>query len=292
MDTLDALWQRMREDLQLAGLSERTQDAYLGAARRFVSHVDKPPDQVTDLELRDYFLFLIRTRKLSRSSLTIALSGIKFLFEHTLRLSWPTLDLVRPPAERKLPAVLSIGEVHAVLSRIQAPRYRVCLSLIYACGLRLLEGVNLTIPQIDSARGALHIQAAKGNKDRYVPLPPRALTMLRDHWRSHRHPLYLFPAIDHSGGGVAHITKPMLPDGLQRAFRAAVEEVGITKHATVHTLRHSWATHLLEAGVSMRLIQIWLGHASLSTTSRYTHMTLDSQVRASGLLDHLLDGLV
>jgi integrase/recombinase XerD len=287
-----SIWDRMLDDMQLAGLAERTQYAYLSTARRFADHVHKPPDQISEDDLRHYFLYLRNERKLSRSSLTIALCGIKFLFEHTLRRDWPTLSIIRPPREHKLPAVLSQTEVHDLLNRIHVPRYRICLSVIYACGLRITEGVSLTVPQIDSARMLLHIQAGKGNKDRYVPLPQRALELLRSQWRTHHHPHFLFPAVDPKTSTVHTATQPMIVDGVQRAFRIAVQEAGIHKHATVHTLRHSWATHLLEAGVSIRLIQQWLGHACLSTTSHYTHLTRNAEQRAVEALDHILDDLV
>ena len=286
------LRQRMLEDMQLHGLSARTQQTYLGAIRQLALHFGKAPDQITEDELRQYFLFLRNERHAARSTMTIALCAIKFLFERTLQRPWPTLDLLRPPTEHKLPAVLSSEEVQAILARIQSARYRVCLSVIYACGLRLMEGISLTVPQIDSARMLLHVQSGKGNKDRYVPLPQRALLLLRAHWRTHRHPVWLFPAFDRTTGTVATATKPMLEDGMQRAFRAAVQEVGIRKHATIHTLRHSWATHLLEAGISLRQIQAWLGHSSLTTTLRYTHLTRSAEQRASQTLDELLSGLL
>ena len=139
---MSAIWQRMQDDMQLAGLAARTQETYLGAARRLVKHYQKTPDQITEDDLRQYFLMLRNERKVARSTMTIALCGIKFLFERTLHRDWPTLTILRPPAEQKLPAVLSVTEVHDVLSRIRIPRYRVCLGLIYACGLRLLEGAE------------------------------------------------------------------------------------------------------------------------------------------------------
>ena len=234
------LRQRMIEDMQLRGLSARTQQSYLGAVRQLAVHYGKAPDQITEDELRQYFLYLRNQRKAARSTITIALCAIKFLFERTLQRPWPTLTLLRPPTEHKLPVVLSVAEVHDVLACIHVARYRVCLSIIYACGLRVLEGVSLTVPQIDSARMLLHIQGGKGNKDRYVPLPQRALLLLRAHWRTHRHPVWLFPALDRATGSVHTATQPMIVDGVQRAFRAAVQEAGIRKHATVHTLRHSW----------------------------------------------------
>jgi len=283
-----SVWDRMLDDMQLAGLATRTQYAYLSSARRLADHVHKPPDQISEDDLRHYFLYLRNERKLSRSALTIALCSIKFLFERTLRRDWPTLTIIRPPREHKLPAVLSQTEVHDLLNRIYVPRYRTCLSVIYACGLRVTEGVSLSVPQIDSARMLLHIQAGKGNKDRYVPLPQRALQLLRMQWLTHRHPVFLFPAVDPASGTVHTATQPMIVDGVQRAFRAAVQEAGMHKHATVHTLRHSWATHLLEAGVSVRMIQQWLGHTNLATTSRYTHLTRSAEQRAAETLDHIL----
>jgi site-specific recombinase XerD len=286
-----SVWDRMLDDMQLAGFAERTQYSYLCAARRLADHVHKPPDQISEDDLRHYFLYLRNERKLSRSSLTIALCSLKFLFERTLRRDWPTLSIIRPPKEHKLPAVLSQSEVLDLLRGISVPRYRICLSVIYACGLRITEGVSLAVPQIDSARMLLHIQGGKGNKDRYVPLPQRALELLRAQWLTHRHPRFLFPAIDPKTGTVHTATQPMIVDGVQRAFRLAVQQAGIHKHVTVHTLRHSYATHLLEAGVSVRLIQQWLGHASLTTTSHYTHLTRSAEQRATETLDHMLGDL-
>jgi len=285
---MPSVWDRLQEDMQLAGLATRTQESYLGAARCLAGHVQKDPLHITEDDLRQYFLYLRTERKLSRSTLTIALCSIKFLFERTLQRDWPSLAIIRPPAEHKLPAVLSLAEVHDLLGRIRIPRYRTCLSVIYACGLRVTEGVSLTVPQIDSARMLLHIQAGKGNKDRYVPLPQRALQLLRMQWLTHRHPVFLFPAVDPASGTVHTATQPMIVDGVQRAFRAAVQEAGMHKHASVHTLRHSWATHLLEAGVSVRMIQQWLGHTNLATTSHYTHLTRSAEQRAAETLDHIL----
>lgn len=277
---MTTLRRQMIEAMQLRGLSANTQASYLQAIRLLARHYGRPPDQLTDEELRQYFLFLRNDRQVSRSTATVTLCAIKFLYEYTLRRPWPLLDLIRAPRARTLPVVLSREEVRTVLALVHTPRHRACLTTIYACGLRLMEGVRLRVSQIDSARMLIHIQGGKGNKDRYVPLPPAALTILRNHWRTHRHPVWLFPSSWGIDGAIAAAPHPMHRDGVQRAFRLAVEASRTQKHATVHTLRHSWATHLLEAGVNLRVIQVWLGHSSAITTAHYTHLTQQSEATA------------
>ncbi len=282
------LRQRMIEDMQLRGLSPATQRAYLQAVQSFAQHFGTSPDQLTEEHLRQYFLYLRNDKRVARSTSTIALCAIKFLFEHTLHRSWPVLDFIRPPKEHKLPVVLSAEEVQRILGAVRVPRYRACLTTIYAAGLRIQEGVHLHVRLIDSSRMLIHIQGGKGGKDRYIPLAPQLLPLLRAHWRTHRHPHWLFPTRDNG-----HPTTPaMAQDGVRDAFRAAREECGIQKPATVHTLRHSWATHLLEAGVNLRVIQTWLGHTSPSTTALYTHLTGKTEAQATAAINELLEGLV
>jgi len=231
---MTALRERMIEDMQLRGFADRTQEAYLLAVSQLARHYHKPPDQINEDELRQYFLFLKNEKHAARVSCTIALCGIKFFYERTLGREWKTFEFLRPPKEKKLPVVLSRAEVGSILARVHRRPYRVCLTLIYACGLRLLEGVHLQVADIDGARQLLHIQQGKGNKDRYVPLPEACLKMLRQHWLTHRHSIWLFPS------PVGDSQQPMSASGLQRAIRAAVKEAGIRKKATVHTLRHSY----------------------------------------------------
>ena len=261
----------MLEDLQLKGYSPSTRDCYVRGVERLAKYYKKSPALITEEELRQYFLYMKLEKRYSRSTATITLCGIKFLYEKTLRKNWPVLDLVRPPKERKLPAVLSQEEVKRVLQAVQVPLYRICLTTIYSCGLRISEGVGLQVEQIDSSRLVLRIRG-KGNKDRYVPLAPRTLEMLRNFWKVHRSPRWLFPASLQPFARAGE-DRPVALGSIQVAFRRAVECSGISKAASVHTLRHSYATHLLEAGVSLRLIQEILGHNSPSTTSIYTHIT-------------------
>ena len=282
---MTALRQKMIEDMQLHGFAERTQDSYLRAVRQLAEYYNKPPDQISEEELRQYFLYLKNVKKASRSTITLALCGIKFFYERTLQRQWATLALVRPQREKKLPVVLSVDEVRQILARVRRWRYRVCLSTIYACGLRLQEGLHLQISHIDGARQLVHVCHGKGGKDRYVPLPQPMLEMLRQYWGTHRDPVWIFPSTHQTVKG------PMDASGLQRAFHAALLDSGIQKPATVHTLRHSYATHLLEAGLNLRLIQLYLGHASPNTTAIYTHLTQPSEDLAIQAVNRVVAGL-
>ena len=285
------LRQRMIEDLQLRGFAPKTQEAYLRAVRQLAKHFKKSPEDITEEDLRQYFLYLKNVKRASRSTCTLALCGIKFFFEHTLRRDWKTFDLVRPPKEKKLPVVLSQEEVRRVLGCVNSFRHHICLSTIYSCGLRLREGVQLQIADLDSDRMLIHVHNGKGGKDRYVPLPDRTLALLRQYWQTHRHPLWLYPARPPQGVPISKAGKHISPSSVQKALRAACLASGIQKHVTVHTLRHSYATHLLEAGVNLRRIQAYLGHASLQSTSIYTHLTHDGEGLAAETINRVMESL-
>lgn len=285
------LRKRMIESLQLRGLSERTQESYVRAVRQLAEHFHKSPDLISEEELRQYFLYIKNVKKWSRPTTTIALCGIKFFFEFTLNKEFTILSLVRPAPEKKLPVILSQEEVQRILSCIRLPRYRVCLTTIYSCGLRLQEGTHLQVPDIDSARRMLHIRHGKGNKDRYVPLPQSTLERLRQYWQAHRNPLWLFPSEGRAHINLAKATEPMHKSGVQEAFHAALKQSHINKRASVHTLRHSWATHLLEGGVNLRLIQEYLGHNSPATTSVYTHLTARAEQLGAEIINRLIGDL-
>jgi integrase/recombinase XerD len=285
------LRKKMIECLQLRGFSERTQEAYTRAVRQLAEHYHKSPDLITEEELRQYFLHIINVKHYSRNTTTIALCGIRFFFEQTLNRNWTLFNIVRPAPEHKLPVILSLEEVREILNRVRLPRYRVCLSTIYACGLRLQEGIRLAVPDIDSARMMIHVRHGKGNKDRYVPLPQRTLELLRDYWSTHRNPVLIFPAEGRDHIDLSKATEPMSKSSVQDAFRAALKQSGINKRASVHTLRHSWATHLLEAGVHLRLIQEYLGHNSPATTSVYTHLTVKAEQLGAEAINRVIDNL-
>ena len=283
------LLDRLATDLRLAGKAERTVEAYTGAVRRFmkVSGVTMLAD-VSEDDLRAYLEGMVRD-KAARGTFSINLCGAKFFFQKTLGREWNIFDLARPKYDKKLPVVLSRDEVWRILEAVTIPVYQACLTTIYSCGLRLLEGATLSIPQIDSARMQLHI-TGKGGSDRLVPLPTPTLHMLRDHWRSHHSPLWLFPAPTRKGlkHSIATNAGPIHRSSLQSAFCRARDKAGIRKKAHVHTLRHSYATHLLEYGVNLRLIQTFLGHSSARTTQIYTHLTRDVRATAQNPVDRLM----
>jgi site-specific recombinase XerD len=190
---MTTLLQRMTEDMQLRGLAPRTQEAYLGAVEQLVKYCGKSPEVINEEDLRQYFLYLRNEKRVARNTMTLALRGVKFCFEHTMGRQWTFFELARPPKEKKLPVVLGVEEVQQVLSCLHHPTYRTCLSAIYACGLRLNEGTHLQVADIDSSRMMVHVRQGKGGKDRYVLLPQPTLLLLRQYWTIHRHPVWLFP---------------------------------------------------------------------------------------------------
>jgi site-specific recombinase XerD len=286
------LRQRMIEDMELRGFTVKTQLSCVRAVEGLTRYHKRSPETLSDEELRQYFVHLKCERRLARQTITIALCGIKFLYESTLRRDFSVTGIPRPKREHKLPVVLSREEVHAILSKITEPRHRACLSLVYACGLRLGEGCRVKVTDLDRARGVLHVHAAKGMKDRYIPLPPAVLPLLENAWRIHRNPIWVFTSVGRGGLHGAVATTPVPLGTVRQVFRAALAVSGVRKHVSVHSLRHSYATHLLEDGVNLRLIQSWLGHNSPAVTAIYTHLTEQATSAAAKQVGRLMAGVV
>lgn len=272
--------------MQLRGLAQGTQEVYVRSIRRLADYYHKSPDLITEPELRGYVMELNSGKLVKRSTAKLQLCGIKFFFRNTLQRRWPSLALMRSPKGRRLPVVLSPEEVWRILDAVRYPVYRVCLSTIYSCGLRVSEGATLQVRCVDSSRMMLRI-LGKGSNEREVPLPEKTLLMLRDFWRTHRSAQWLFPARINHQNYTRHV--PII--NVQNAFARARPQSGVKKPAHVHTLRHSYATHLLEAGVNLRVIQVILGHLSLQTTSVYTHLTPGLIASVSRTVNQIVDGV-
>ena len=278
--------------LQLNGKGERTQQSYTRAVRMLTEFYDKTPDGISEEELQEYFLHRKNVNKWSPNTMRICYCGIRFFFENVLKRDWHILGILRAQSERRLPAVLSQEEVRSLLARVKTPQNHAFLTTVYSCGLRLQEGLHLEVSDIDSDRMMIHVHRGKGAKDRYVPLPHATLGLLRRYWVTHRNARLLFPALGRNGKGAKECTTPMAKSSVQGAFRSAKFEAGIRKKSvSVHTLRHSYATHLLEAGVNLRVIQRYMGHTQLETTMVYLHLTQKGQEDACQLINQVMEGL-
>ena len=275
---------RMIRDMKLRGFSIRTREAYVSVVYQLARYFRKSPEELEEEDLRDYFLYLIEKRKLAPRSINVHKSGLKFLYEHTLQQPMMILQQIKPAIPKDLPVVLSETEVRRALFQVRSRTYRTALTLIYGCGLRLGEGLRVEIGDIDGDLGRLHVRNAKGNKDRYALLPKRLHDLLQQFWLDHRPSgVLLFQARSRPG--------PVYPSTVRRAFYQACETAEITKNVKIHTLRHSYATHLLARGVNIRVIQRSLGHRSLQSTQRYSHITGDAETSARKILDDLMSDL-
>lgn len=274
---MGALRTRMIEEMKLRNFSPRTQQSYLSAMIGLVKHYRRSPDQLTQEEIRAYLVHLEK-RGLSPSSRNVAISGMKFFYHQML--SWNDKQLFIPPRKRswQLPEVLGQKEVERLLLATAKQRDRCLLMTAYATGLRVSELVRLKVSAIDSERMMVRVEQGKGRKDRYTILSARLLTELRSYWKEHRSPIYLFP--NRKGG-------PISIDYAQRIYNLAKQKAQIHKGKGIHTLRHCFATHLLEAGVDLRTIQTLLGHNSMASTERYLQIRQHKITTTANPLDLL-----
>jgi integrase/recombinase XerD len=272
----------MSEDMRLRDFRPRTQEGYALAVRLFLDWAKLEPEDLTEDVVRAYFLHLRDEKKQAPSSINIAVCALRFFFSHTMQRDWPVFELLRVHKPRLLPVVLSTTEVRTILGAVRHPVRRIALTTIYALGLRLGEGLRLESDHIDSQRRMVWVRDGKGAKDRGVPLPRPLLAKLRSYWKQDRPASptkYLFVSQESQA--------PLHETTLQKTFTAARQDVKLAKRASIHTLRHSYATHLLEAGISLRTIQDLLGHKSLRTTEVYVHVTQPGSERLQDVLDRL-----
>ncbi|MFN9732032.1 MAG: site-specific integrase [Pseudomonadota bacterium] len=260
----EGLYAQHLRALRLQGKAPATIDGYARAVRRVAAHFDRCPDRLSADDYKAYFDALIARR--SWSLVKIERCGLEFFHRHVLERDWPWLNMLKPPVVRSLPDVLTVDEIARLIAHTRERRYQTFWWVAYSMGLRLGEALNLRIGDIDAARGQVHVRAGKGRKDRFVVLPALTLACLRRYWREHRHPQLLFP----SPGPTAGV---MDRGSTQKAFARVVADCGIRKKVSIHSLRHAYATHLIEVGLNLRGVQELLGHACPKTTARYVHMT-------------------
>lgn len=273
------LRQRMLEDMRLRNLSENTQQRYLDRVAAFARHFGRSPEQLGAEEIRVYQLHLIENRGLSSSSVNVTVCALRFLYSVTLGRPCEIERLKHPRREKKLPVVLSGEEVVQFFESIRSIKYRAVLMSAYAGGLRVAEVTRLKVSDIDSRRMVIRIEQGKFRKDRYVMLSPKLLAVLREYWRRYRPSLWLFPGREAG--------EPVSPTTVRQVCKEAWLTSGLKKRVSPHTLRHCFATHLLEAGTDLRTIQVLLGHKSPASTARYTHVAVNGVYRTESPLETL-----
>ncbi|MEM6473358.1 MAG: site-specific integrase [Planctomycetota bacterium] len=281
------LYLRMQQDLKLAGLAKRTVHGYLRAVRQLADFAQRRPNKITEAQLRAYFIHLQDDKRFAYGSQRVAFSGIKFFYTRTCKRDWETLQTMKLRQANTLPEVLTIGQVHQIIHACRVERIACYLWTVYSMGLRLDEARHLQVSDIQAERGFVHIHRGKGAKDRYVPLPSFTLTWLRKHWLSHRHSRFLFPAEGRNHRQSAVSQTPIETSTVQKAIKKITRDLKLGRKVSIHTLRHSYATHLLEAGVSLKVIQQYLGHSSLQTTMVYLHLTDTAETQARATIERL-----
>ena len=262
------LRQRYLEDLRLRNYSPRTLKTYVECVSHFARYFKRSPEELGPEHIRQYQLYLVEEKKCSWSRYNQTVCALRFLYGKTLGRDWAITHIPFPRKHKKLPVVLSREEAAQFLAAIESLKYRTILSLCYGAGLRINEALNLEVGDIDSSRMMIRVRQAKGNKDRYVMLSPKLLELLRKYWKAKRPGIWLFPR----RGKDEHLTASTV----QRACKRARRDSGLSKAVTPHTLRHSFASHLLEAGADLRTIQLLLGHNNIQTTTVYTHVSQKS----------------
>ena len=289
VNRFNKLYKEHQRSLKLQGKAKKTIDAYSRAIRRVRDYFDCCPDKLRPEQLKDYFADLVESH--SWSTVKIDRLGLQFFWKHVLQIEWQWIDIVKPPKVKTIPDILTSAEIEKLISATRKLRYRVFLLTTYSMGLRLEEALSLQVGDIDAGRMMVHIRRGKGHKDRMIPLPDFTLKALRVLWVKHRNPKLLFPNAVGSPERIKQATTHMDRGGAQKAMKIVVKECGIKKRVYIHSLRHAFATHLLERGLSLRHIQALLGHASPTTTARYAHLTDIIEQNSKNAVNDLINSI-
>jgi site-specific recombinase XerD len=268
---------QMLADLQLSGATPRTQKTYLREAGNLAKYFNRSPAELREEELKEYMLYLMKERHLSAGTFRFYVAALKFLYRTTLKREWAVEKIRYPRAKRKLPIVLDLSEVESLFAVTPNLKHKAILMITYSSGLRASETTRLKITDIDSKRMMVRVTQGKGGKDRYSILSQTTLEHLRQYWRKYHPTEWLFNGVEKNG--------PLSTNSIQQLFYKAKKRAGITKPASVHTLRHSFATHLIEAGTSLHHVQLLLGHRSPTTTTVYLHVSRLNLAQVTSPLD-------
>lgn len=280
VNILSNLREQMKIDLELKGFSPNTQKLYLTHIRQFAEHFMKSPLDLGESEIKEYLHFLITERNLSNSYISSSYSALKFLYETTLKRQWEMEGIPRTKKQKRLPVVLSKEEVKRLIDVTTNIKHKAILTTIYSAGLRVSEAANLKLNDIDSGNMQIRVEQGKGNKDRYTILSDKTLELLRQYYKLYRPVTWLFPG--------ASQDSPLTSRTIQKVFEQSKQKAAISKDVTVHSLRHSFATHLLEVGTDIYHIQLLLGHSSVKTTSIYIHLTNKNLLKLKSPLDAII----
>ncbi len=280
------------EDLSLKGYKKRSIQSYMRSVKQLLNYYSKPAEDITEEEVRGYWLYCKEDLGWSAATLRIAYSAVQHFFTFTLKRDWEILRAVKFERHVTYPVVLSLDEVRRLLQSACNLANRAFMTLVYGCGLRVGEAILLRVGDIDGQRKCIHIHQGKGGQDRYVPVAEETLNVVRDYYRTHRNPTWVFPAHGRSGTGAHDALKPVSITTVQGALRRTVVRCGLNKAVHMHTLRHSYATHMIEAGVPVRHVQECLGHESLASTMIYLHITSHGREESRAKLNQLMRGVL
>ncbi len=290
---MNHLIKRFKEDLQLAGYAKRSIESYVSAVLRLQRFYNKPLEDITEEQLRQYWLCCQSEFGWSAATLRISYAGIQHFFTKTLVRSWTIFNDIKWKREQTLPTILSLQEVKKIIYALPTQQSHTFYLALYSMGLRLREATTLQVKDILSDRGLVHIRGGKGALDRMVPLPNITLYALREYYRTHRNPQWIFPALGRNGGKDAQFAKTHVSDsGVQGVLRSTIKRLNIKKHVHPHVFRHAYATHLLEANIPIRHVQKILGHKTLQSTMIYLHVTTQAQTDSYARVAQLMQGVL
>ena len=290
---MSKLIKRFKEDLQLAGYADRSIQSYTSAVLKLQRFYNQPLEDISEEQLRQYWLSCQNELGWSAATLRISYSGIQHFFSRTLVRSWNIFNEIQWKREETLPTILSLEEVRKIIYALPTVQSYTFYLTLYSMGLRLREGTTLQVKDILSDRGLVHIHGGKGSRDRTVPLPKITLLSLRNYYKTHRNPKWIFPALGRNGGKDAQYAENHVSDnGVQGVLRSTLKRLQFKKQVHPHVFRHAYATHLLEANIPIRHVQKILGHKTLKSTMIYLHVTTQARVDSNDRVSKVMQGVL